>query len=98
MLGENFVVLGPRDEIKLVSFAATRFVEAVNPDEAKIKSVDLIRTDKQWEDEIVRQNLSHANILLDKITEIDAIPKSGSGQGYTFFRQKKLKEKTDEQC
>ena len=92
LIGENFVLLGPGEDIRFVGFATTRFVKAANPDEAELKSVDLVRADKEWESEVIRENLGQARIYLDEIIEIDAIPKSGPGQGYTFFRQKKLKE------
>ncbi len=86
--GENFVVLGPRDELKMVDVVATRFVEAADANEAELKCVDLIRADKQWDNIDIRANLGSAQIYMDEITEIDVMPKSGTGEGYTFFRQK----------
>ena len=84
LLGENFE-MNYEGEINNFGFYTTRVVKAISEEEAELKAVQLIQTDKELISSIVEKSDFEPKIYLE---EIEIVPwwKRLGGKGYTFFK------------
>ena len=81
--GENFEMIF-EDEERNFGFFTTRFVRASTPEEAEIKAVELVKSDKQLIDALLKDRRCDPMIYLEEIWEERWWRRIG-GKGYTFF-------------
>lgn len=87
--GKNFFIENEGSVVKHGLFT-TRFVEANNPEEAKIAAVSLIKNDTALVESVSRDASSEPMIYLEEICELESFEGvSAPGSGYTFYIDKK---------
>jgi hypothetical protein len=86
--GENFPLKRPghgkRKSSGLFGFYATRWVDAIDPDAAELRCVELLRRDKDLT-QIKRVEGVTPMIFIEEIEELRGEPETHPGSGFTFF-------------
>jgi len=83
--GKNFS-LSSDEVVQKHGFYTTLYVEANNPEEAELKAVNMIKTDKKLTDLVKNDNTDVPMIYLDEIVEIRSFDENNILEiGYTFF-------------
>jgi hypothetical protein len=83
--GKNFL-MKIEGKVRRLGFFTTRFLEANNPEDAKLKAVQMIRDDKQFSEAVQNEREDPPMIYLDSIYELKSfdgllVP----GTDYAFF-------------
>ena len=82
--GENFL-LNYEGEVKRHGFYTTRFVEALNEDEAELAAVELIRKDNRLREAVGNGRPDPPMIFAEEIEEISTFDNPGAG--FTFYEE-----------
>jgi hypothetical protein len=81
--GENFEIKA-EDGIENLGFFTTRIVKANTPEEAELKAVEMVKTDKDLLESLSEKREFEPKIYLEEMWTVRWWKRIG-GKGYTFY-------------
>ena len=87
--GKNFLI-EYEGKIQKHGFYTTRYIEAENLEEAELKAVETIKSDKKLIDSVKNERTDAPMIYLEEISELETFENvNPPGTGYTFYIEDK---------
>ena len=83
--GKNFLI-EYEGKLQKHGFYTTRYIEAENPEEAELKAVEAIKSDKKLIESVKNYRADAPMIYLEEISELETFENvKPPGSGYSFY-------------